>query len=305
MRYTFSHLYGYVCSSAVSTLVLLLQLGFLKWYGNNRYLTVRYYVGMLWLWESLKLFLAADDIVQFTASLACVRCILISLIHQVPFCMHLHPRMCAFGGQILATISRGNVEGTHILLLSIAIGHLVGLMLAYRLDLRARTAFVQSLPKYLLDGSNGNGPGEQFSSYRASFSRQMWSIFYPELFEKSEYTDHVGSVTSERSAPHRALGGFAGGFGGVSGLKCANFATAAPLSSSSNSLGGLELSNSSDDENFADSGFLEPQIPHGLRNSTQQHVTHGGSQSSTSACSKADSDWNRSKQHQAQRRRGF
>lgn len=137
---------------------------------------------------------------------------------------------------------------TALMMLTIVVTNSIGLVLAYLLDRAARRQFLKSLPVWLVEEINGSTSRPQFFlSYRASLSRQLWNIFYPELEEIPDPTTISKPVTYQQiMAPRRALGGFAGGFGGVSSLKCAGPVSysLSPISSSS-SLSGRTSDSSS------------------------------------------------------------
>lgn len=236
----------------------------------------------------------------------------------MPFCReHVQLRLFGFGCQVAAILATQDRLEFYILLLGVAVGHLVGMSIAYYLDRKARSMFLKSLPRWLVDEVTGSGTP---SSYRASLSRQMWSIFYPGLVDMPEQVELSVSPTAvvlggtPHCAPRRALGGFAGGFGGVSGLKCNNttgtlyhpIPLSSPSSSSSSDNDGDFDTSTSDGEwvpAFNESGPCSSQSnPARRRSLGLQVIPQYGTLGSSSACSQAHSGTTSTRQQSQYRR---
>ncbi|KAG6548381.1 hypothetical protein Mapa_010160 [Marchantia paleacea] len=228
--------------------VLAVQLKYPQWYKSNRGATLKYFVMLLWAWESVRLYLNTDEFKYILLEVVFVN-VYMSFLHRVPFISHLQSRSIGCGEQVVAIISKGlDFRRTLQVMFVSVVTHSIGLIIAYCFDRSARRQFLKSLPVWLLDEINGSSARPQFYlSYRASLSRQLWSIFYPELLENPEPATGNKAVTYEQiMAPRRALGGFAGGFGGVSSLKCTGPVSNSPSPlSSSSSLSGRTSDSSS------------------------------------------------------------
>ncbi|XP_024525942.1 uncharacterized protein LOC112344807 isoform X1 [Selaginella moellendorffii] len=229
---------SHVCVAAWCMAMLTSQLLFTKWYRQNRRLLLWQFAIVLWSWEGLQLYHTSNKLLDMALVLL-PQCILISFLYRVPFCLHVRSRCFGCGCQLVASIA-SKASSSH--LLGIIAGHCLGSLLAYMVDRQARTDFLESLPRWIL--------GDAVQCERGDSS--WWNSFYPEFLEKPEPAAKEGENPRdnlERALAYRALGGFAGGFGGVSGLKCANPSSLSPASSS-NSVDHPQLvSYSSDNEN--------------------------------------------------------
>eukprot|EP00249_Psilotum_nudum_P004989 c18481_g1_i1 orf=854-1957(+) len=206
--------------AAICVGVLVLQLGFSSWFRSNRGTVLLCTSLFLWVEEGVRLFvLSCESMSELIFVL--IQSTLMSALHQVPFCMHLRMRALGFLMQMFAALARRRMRGDTLYLFFVCIGHCFGVILAYILDRKSRSKFLRSFPGWKLDDETfKDGSRPQFLWYRTSFSRQMWKIFCPELpGEISDSNTCADMKHSLPSTPRRALGGFAGGFGGVSSLK--------------------------------------------------------------------------------------
>lgn len=140
--------------------------------------------------------------------------------------IHLSSRAFGLGCQAIAILGSANRKHAPSLLLTSLSGHTVGALLVYFLDRRSRQAFLPSLPPWLSDTSYRTRlQPPSFQSCTASPSRQMSQTLYPDLVDsrKDRVPSPLEPVNGREEVPvvvpRRALGGFAGGFGGVSSLK--------------------------------------------------------------------------------------
>eukprot|EP01018_Ginkgo_biloba_P028639 Gb_26711 [translate_table: standard] len=235
------HFLGHICLAVCCITVLSVEIGYLrqaqaveylggkdgincerKEYQGCRGIIMQYLTSMLWIWESIQIFLMADAEWTYFWFHALPLSTCMSLLYQVPFCVHLRLRIFGLACQAAAVMARGRHQNALALLFAITACHLLGVLLAYILDWRARLCFLKSMPFWLLDDMTETPLGHRLSDpCRDSLFRQFWSMFYSRPLEKSSSNLSAVTITPvDCSAPRRALGGFAGGFAGVSGLKC-------------------------------------------------------------------------------------
>lgn len=113
------------------------------------------------------------------------QCIISSVLHRVPFSLHYKTRLFGFGLQMFWTLTMAaQVEEAVPFIIFFSMSHFLGVALAYISDQQSRFGFLNLIPYFGAAKIVGD------------------------------------SQISTLQAPKRALGGFAGGFGGVSSLKC-------------------------------------------------------------------------------------
>eukprot|EP00246_Nothoceros_aenigmaticus_P014406 TRINITY_DN5445_c0_g1_i2.p1 TRINITY_DN5445_c0_g1~~TRINITY_DN5445_c0_g1_i2.p1 ORF type:complete len:338 (-),score=-3.96 TRINITY_DN5445_c0_g1_i2:397-1368(-) len=254
-----------LCIAFVCALVLIVQLSFPAWYRGHRGATLLWFASALWIVESVQLFVKADDLRVFIGQIL-VPTLYMSFTCRLPYIVHLKSRAFGLGCQVVAILGSANYRHAPLLLLTSLFGNSIGVLLIYILDRRARRGFLRSLPSWLLNDLHGSGSQPQaFQSYRASFSRQMWQIFYPDLFEPSKELSRSatrGGGGAAEPVSRRALGGFAGGFGGVSGLKCESSPsyTLVSLLSSNSSAPECESSSGECHAGLSAPGLKDPRV---------------------------------------------
>lgn len=245
------HFLGYICVAVCCITVLSSQLLFSKWYQGCRGIILQYMTTMLWIWESIQIFLMADHEWTYISYHALALSTCTSVLYQVPFYMHLRLRIFGLACQAAAILARGKQQDSLALLFVITASHLWGVLLSYVLDRRARLCFLKSMPCWQAEDATVAPIQSQFSEpFQDSLFKQYCNIFCSQSLEKNPSNLSTVMITpGDRSAPHRALGGFAGGFAGVSGLKCKLPPPTTPLFSSSDSLSGHDrMSDSESDE---------------------------------------------------------
>ncbi|XP_057854755.2 uncharacterized protein LOC131064583 isoform X2 [Cryptomeria japonica] len=250
------HFLVYIWIAVCCITVLSSQMLFSKWYQGCRGIILQYMTTILWIWESIQIFLMADTEWTYISYHALALSTCTSILYQIPFCMHLRLRIFGLACQAAAISARGKRQDSLALLFVITASHLLGVFLAYVLDRRARLHFLKSMPCWQAEGMKGspNAIESQFMRpCRDSIFRQYWSMFCNQSLEKSSSNLSTVMITPvDRATPHRALGGFAGGFAGVSGLKC-RVPPPMPLFSFTDShsehgkMSGSELSNDTND----------------------------------------------------------
>lgn len=265
-----TRLVSYLWVATTCAAVLVIHLWFPSWYRGNRGTILLIVASSLWIGEGISLLASCPNSTNDLA-LILTHCIFMSVLHRVPFCLHLKTRAIGFGLQIFGTLASVRVDKALPALLFVSIGHSLGIALAYVLDQQSRVCFLQSLPQFILDEVSKGGLSSQFLSCRASLSQEMWNLLYPELFEWSIgdiNALHRDSQVCHQKTPRRALGGFAGGFGGVSSLKGTYAPSFLAKPSSSPNLYGEECisefscSSSATVENSADDHLCEQYFYH-------------------------------------------
>lgn len=214
------HMFAVVLCSAV----LVVQLGFSKWYQSNRGNVLLGFASVLWIWGSLKLFLVNNLELSFSFPVVLIQCIFMSILYRVPFCIHIFSRALGMGMQIFAILAKGSNSEAPFLLLLLFVGHTVGIIIAFVLDRECGFSFFNSLSQLLLNDVTQSGPREQL--FRLPLLKQvpnlrnmLSGILNLKVTKKKELDEPIHQKAVLTNAPRRALGGFAGGFCGVSGLK--------------------------------------------------------------------------------------
>eukprot|EP00246_Nothoceros_aenigmaticus_P014405 TRINITY_DN5445_c0_g1_i1.p1 TRINITY_DN5445_c0_g1~~TRINITY_DN5445_c0_g1_i1.p1 ORF type:complete len:309 (-),score=-6.71 TRINITY_DN5445_c0_g1_i1:397-1281(-) len=225
-----------LCIAFVCALVLIVQLSFPAWYRGHRGATLLWFASALWIVESVQLFVKADDLRVFIGQIL-VPTLYMSFTCRLPYIVHLKSRAFGLGCQVVAILGSANYRHAPLLLLTSLFGNSIGVLLIYILDRRARRGFL----------------------------RQMWQIFYPDLFEPSKELSRSatrGGGGAAEPVSRRALGGFAGGFGGVSGLKCESSPsyTLVSLLSSNSSAPECESSSGECHAGLSAPGLKDPRV---------------------------------------------
>jgi len=147
-----------------------------------------------------------------------------SILYRVPFCIHMFSRALGLGMQIFAILAKGSNSEAPILLLLLIVGHSVGMLIAFVFDGECGCSFFNSLSKLLLDNVTQSGHREHF--FRLPLLKQVLNLrnFLSDILnlkvtKKKEHDEPICQKAIQTNPPRRALGGFAGGFCGVSGLK--------------------------------------------------------------------------------------
>ncbi|KAL2653925.1 hypothetical protein R1flu_022053 [Riccia fluitans] len=228
----FSLLELWVAVSCVA--VLALQRILPQWYRRNRGATLKYIVMLVWTLENLKLFLDTDEMTSTVVEVSLMN-IYMSFLHRVPFLPHVKCRSIACGTQLAVVFSKSfSTKQTSSIILVTFASNAIGLVFSYLIDRSARRQYLKSLPSLLVEEIESTAPRPELRfSYRNSLSQQFRSIFYPKHLECPDSATGNKAIKYEQiMAPRRALGGFAGGFGGVSSLKCSAPISVSPVSSS-------------------------------------------------------------------------
>lgn len=252
------HFLGYICVVVCCITILSSQMLFSKWYQGCRGIIVQYMTTMLWIWESIQIFLMADHEWTYISYHALALSTCTSVLYQVPFYMHLRLRIFGLACQAAAILARGKRQDSLTLLFVITVSHLLGVLLSYVLERRARLCFLKSMPCWQAEDVTVAPLQSQFSEpFHDSLFNQYCNILCSQSIERTSSKLSTVMITPrDRSAPHRALGGFAGGFAGVSGLKCKFPLPTTSLFSSSDSLsehGRMSDSESDEDVNSSTS----------------------------------------------------
>lgn len=234
------HILGYICVAVCCITVLSSQLLFSKWYQGCRGIILQYMTTMLWIWESIQIFLMDDHEWTYISYHAVALSTCTGVLYQVPFYIHLRLRIFGLACQAAAILARGKRQDSLALLFVITASHLLGVLLSYVLERRARLCFLKSMPCWQAEDAVVAPIQSQFSEpFQDSLFKQYCNIFCSQSLEKNPSNLITEVITpGDRSTPHRALGGFAGGFAGVSGLKCKLPPPTTSIFSSSNSLSG-------------------------------------------------------------------
>eukprot|EP01018_Ginkgo_biloba_P005479 Gb_41218 [translate_table: standard] len=274
--------------------VLVIQLGFSKWYQSNRGNVLLGFASVLWVWGSLKLFLISNLELRFSFVMVLIQCVFMSILYRVPFCIHILSRVIGLGLQIVAIMAKGSLSEAPVLFLFLFVGHAVGLLITYVFDRECRSSFLHALPQLRIDDVATSGLREQFyQSYRSPLVKEVpnlgqfsSSFSNPEVMDKQVLDEAMYRKAIQTNAPRRALGGFAGGFGGVSGLKSSKPPVIINTTSSANNISSQneDLSTSLTDS-WSDSLGA-------LTSSSADNIVEGRLSTSIGSCSCIDSDVN-------------
>eukprot|EP00250_Pteridium_aquilinum_P017327 c23574_g1_i1 orf=398-1600(+) len=183
--------------AALCATMLIMHFRCSSWFQGSHGVVLLLALSLLWLGEAVAVFASCAHL-ALDLALIVSQCIFSSVLHRAPFCLHLKMRLFGFGLQTVGTLAM--VASVHEALLAMfyfSMSHFFGVALAYISDQQSRVGFLKSVPHFVLDKMSGD----------SQFCNQQ--------------------------VPKRALGGFAGGFAGVSSLKCTHPPSVWTVSSSS------------------------------------------------------------------------
>lgn len=182
--HTLTRLVLYLWITALCATMLIMQSRCPSWYQGSRGIILLLAFSFLWFGEVVAVSASCS---HPTLDLAHVvsQCIFSSMLHRVPFCLHFKTRLFGYGLQTFGTLAMAaRVHEAVPSILYFSMSHFLGVALAYISDQQSRVGFLKSIPHIDMDKMAGD------------------------------------SQICSQQVPKRALGGFAGGFAGVSSLKC-------------------------------------------------------------------------------------
>lgn len=169
--------------AALCATILIVPLHYSSWWQGGRGVVLLLASAFLWFGEVVAVRATYLNLTVDVAHLL-FQCIFSTLLHRAPFCSHLKTRLAGFGLQTIGTLAMvSKVYEAIPAMVYFSMSHLLGVALGYMSDQQSRAAFFKSIPHFPLD----KAPKD------------------PQI--------------SGPQARKRALGGFAGGFAGVSSLK--------------------------------------------------------------------------------------
>ncbi|MCO5548466.1 hypothetical protein L7F22_001924 [Adiantum nelumboides] len=177
--------------AALCTTMLIMPLQYSDWCRGPRGVVLLLVSSFLWFGELVAVLATYSHLTLDLVPLLS-QCIFSSVLHRAPFCTHVKARVFGLGLQVIGTLAMVSKVYDALLAISyFSISHLLGVALAY-----------------VSDQQFGNG-----------FPRSGSQLAFNKTLEVHNFHITVPQTRSQQ-AQKRALGGFAGGFAGVSSLKC-------------------------------------------------------------------------------------
>ncbi|KAI5056703.1 hypothetical protein GOP47_0028521 [Adiantum capillus-veneris] len=209
--------------AALCATMLIMPLQCSSWCQGARGVVLLLASSLLWFIEVVAVLATYSHLTLDLAHLLS-QCIFSSVLHRAPFCSHLKARLFGLGLQAIGTLAMvSKVYDALPAILYFSTSHLLGVALAYVSDQQLGTAFHKSASQSALNKTPGV---------------------------------HDFELIAPQQAPNRALGGFAGGFAGVSSLKCP-YRPAISIVSSSRYSGSSSTDSTSPEVSYSSSSTVE------------------------------------------------